>query len=179
MLVTNSLTDCRLENLIDVTLAFEYANSKLLDVVSVADVDAMERDDDSLVKILKLRFGRDFEAEVWWRILKLNFGQVKLKLGHDWRLIELWGISLVKILRLNFDQLVISLKSLWSEHWTVGFVVSLAMFDHLIVFFCFITFVFVLTIGVEFCEPISWQFQIAPIRLIDSEALATEQANCS
>ena len=34
-----------------------YANSKLLDVVSVADVDAMERDDDSLIKILKLRFG--------------------------------------------------------------------------------------------------------------------------
>ena len=47
------------------TLAFEYANSKLLDVVSVADVDAMERDDDSLVNILKLRFGRDFEAGVW------------------------------------------------------------------------------------------------------------------
>ena len=45
----------------DVTLAFEDANSKLLDVVSVADVDAEERDDDSLVKILKLRFGRDFE----------------------------------------------------------------------------------------------------------------------
>ena len=28
--------------------------------VSVADVDAEERVDDSLVKILKLRFGRDF-----------------------------------------------------------------------------------------------------------------------
>ena len=47
------------------TLAFEDANSKLLDVVSVADVDAMKRDDNSMVKILKLRFGRDFEAEVW------------------------------------------------------------------------------------------------------------------
>ena len=43
------------------------ANSNLLDVVSVADVDAMERDDDSLVKILKLRFGRDFEPEFWSR----------------------------------------------------------------------------------------------------------------
>ena len=41
-------------------LAFEDANSKLPDVVSVADVDAEERVDDSLVKILKLRFGRDF-----------------------------------------------------------------------------------------------------------------------
>ena len=41
------------------TLAFEDANSKLLDVVSVADVDAEERVDLSLVAILKLRFGRD------------------------------------------------------------------------------------------------------------------------
>ena len=42
------------------TLAFEDANSKLLDVVSLADVDAEERVDDNLVEILKLRFGRDF-----------------------------------------------------------------------------------------------------------------------
>ena len=38
------------------TLAFEDANSKLLDVVSVADVDAEECVEDNLVKILKLRF---------------------------------------------------------------------------------------------------------------------------
>ena len=43
------------------TLAPEDANSKLLDVVSAADdVDTEERVDDSLVEILKLRFGRDF-----------------------------------------------------------------------------------------------------------------------
>ena len=42
------------------TLAFEEANSKLLDVVSVADVDADECVDNSLVEILKLKFGRDF-----------------------------------------------------------------------------------------------------------------------
>ena len=37
------------------TLAFEDTNSKLLDVVSIADQDdAEERVDDSLVKILKL-----------------------------------------------------------------------------------------------------------------------------
>ena len=47
------------------TLAFEDTNSKLLGVVSVTDVDAEERVDDSLVKILKLRFGEDFEAEFW------------------------------------------------------------------------------------------------------------------
>ena len=43
------------------TLAFEDDNLKLLGVVCVADVDAEERDDDSLVEILRLRFGRDFE----------------------------------------------------------------------------------------------------------------------
>ena len=42
------------------TLAFEDANSKLLDVVSVADVDVEKRVDDSFVEIWKLRFGRDF-----------------------------------------------------------------------------------------------------------------------
>ena len=45
------------------SLAFEDANSKLLDVVSVADVDAREGVDDSLVEILKLKFGNDFEPE--------------------------------------------------------------------------------------------------------------------
>ena len=42
------------------SLAFEDANSKLLDVVSVADVDAEEHVDYKLDEILKLRFGRDF-----------------------------------------------------------------------------------------------------------------------
>ena len=49
------------------TLTCKDANSKFLDVVSVADVDAEERVDNSLVKILKLKFGQDFEAEVWSR----------------------------------------------------------------------------------------------------------------
>ena len=40
----------------NVTLAFKDANSKLLDVVSVADVDVEEWVDDSLVEILKLKF---------------------------------------------------------------------------------------------------------------------------
>ena len=47
------------------TLAFEDANSKLLDNVSVAVVDAEERVDESLVKILKLRFGKNLESEFW------------------------------------------------------------------------------------------------------------------
>ena len=47
----------------DVTLVFEDPNSKLLDldVVSVADVDAEERIDNSLVEILDLDFGHDIE----------------------------------------------------------------------------------------------------------------------
>ena len=49
------------------TLAFEDANSKLLDVVSVADVDARECVDNSLVEIMKLKFEE---------ILKLNICQV-------------------------------------------------------------------------------------------------------
>ena len=43
MLVTNSLThsltDCSLVNLIDMTLAFEDANSKLVEVDTVTDVE--------------------------------------------------------------------------------------------------------------------------------------------
>ena len=46
--LTHSLTDCRLVNLIDVTLACEDANSKLVEDVTVADVD-----------------DEDLEAEVW------------------------------------------------------------------------------------------------------------------
>ena len=46
-----------------VNLALKGVNSKLLDVVSVSDVYADERVDDSSVEILKLRYGRDFEPE--------------------------------------------------------------------------------------------------------------------
>ena len=63
--VTNSITRSCLVDLTDVTLALKDANWKLLEIVSVADVYAEERDDDSLVEILKLRFNRDFEADFW------------------------------------------------------------------------------------------------------------------
>ena len=48
-LVSNSLPNCCLVHLIDVILACEDANSKLVEVVIVADVDAEKRADDSLV----------------------------------------------------------------------------------------------------------------------------------
>ena len=62
MLVSNSLTDwltdwltdCRLVNLIEVTLACEDANSKLVEVVTVADVDAEDNVGNSLLQIWEL-----------------------------------------------------------------------------------------------------------------------------
>ena len=95
-LVSNWLADywadsC-LVDLTDVTLAFEDANSKLLDVVSVADVDAKEQ------------FGRDYEADVWrdfeteylsrfWSKSFVNL-ELKLNLGQDFEaelLSRFWG----------------------------------------------------------------------------------------
>ena len=54
--LTNSLTDCCLVNLIDVTLRCEDANSKLVEVVTVADVDAEDYVGNSLL-IWELTFG--------------------------------------------------------------------------------------------------------------------------
>ena len=51
----NSLTNCCLVDLIEVTLAFEDANSKLVDVATVADEDLVGS---NLLQISKLRFGK-------------------------------------------------------------------------------------------------------------------------
>ena len=59
MLVTNSHTDSftdSIVNLIDVTLACEDGNSKLVEVVTVVDVDAEKCVDKSLVQIWKVKF---------------------------------------------------------------------------------------------------------------------------
>ena len=69
--LTHWLTHSCLVDLIDVTLDFEDANSKLLDVFKVADVDAEDMLTTvclrfwsiSLVEILKWNFGRDSETE--------------------------------------------------------------------------------------------------------------------
>ena len=55
-LVTNSLTHCRLVNYIDLTLACEDANSKFVEVVTVADVDAEDHVGNSLLQIWTLTF---------------------------------------------------------------------------------------------------------------------------
>ena len=75
-LVTDSLTNSCLANLIDVTLACEDTNTKLVDVVTVTDEDPVGN---NLLQISKLRFGK------------------KAKL-----LFILWAQGLVKI--LNFRQ---------------------------------------------------------------------------
>ena len=54
---THSLTHSCLVELIDVTLACQDSNPKLVEVVTVADVDAEKRVDDILVQIWKLKFG--------------------------------------------------------------------------------------------------------------------------
>ena len=52
-------------------MAFEDANSKLVEVVTVADVDDEKGFDDSCMQIWKLKFGHkskfcfDFEHKVW------------------------------------------------------------------------------------------------------------------
>ena len=55
--LTDSLTNSCLVNLIGVTLACEDANSKLVGVVTVADVSDEDRVGNSFLQIWKLRFG--------------------------------------------------------------------------------------------------------------------------
>ena len=55
--LTNWLTDSCLVNLIDVTMPSENANSKLVEVVTVADVSDEDHVGNSLLQIWKLRFG--------------------------------------------------------------------------------------------------------------------------
>ena len=57
MSVTDSLTHSCLVNLIDVTLACEDGNSKLVEVVTVVDIDDEKPVDNSLVQIWKVKFG--------------------------------------------------------------------------------------------------------------------------
>ena len=55
--LTHSLTDSCLVNLIDVTLACEDANSKLIEVFTVADVDSEDHVGNNLLQIWELTFG--------------------------------------------------------------------------------------------------------------------------
>ena len=57
MSLTDRLTPWRLVDLIDVTLACEDGNSKLVEVVAVADVSDEDRVGNSYLQIGKLRLG--------------------------------------------------------------------------------------------------------------------------
>ena len=87
--LAHCLSDCCLVDLIDVTMAFKDANSKLLDVVSVADVDAKERVDDSLVKILKLHFDVALMQLLSTLVKKLN-PQVRCAFGNVFKSTSGW-----------------------------------------------------------------------------------------
>ena len=65
--LTNSQTNSCLVNLIDVTLACEDANSKLVEVVTVADVDADDNVGNSLLQFWELTFGH--KAKLLFRLL--------------------------------------------------------------------------------------------------------------
>ena len=64
--MTHSLTNSCLVNLIDVTLACEDTNSKLVDIVTVANVDDEDCVGNSLLQIWKLRFGH--KAKLLFRL---------------------------------------------------------------------------------------------------------------
>ena len=65
--LTDSVRHSRFKvDLIDVTFACEDANSKLFDVVTVADVDYEDHVGNSLLQILKLRFGH--KAKILFRL---------------------------------------------------------------------------------------------------------------
>ena len=55
--LTNTLTHSRLVDLIDVTLACKDANSKLVEFVTVAHVDAEDHVGNSFLQIWELTFG--------------------------------------------------------------------------------------------------------------------------
>ena len=63
------------------TLAFEDANSKLVEVFIVADVDDEDRVDNNLLRFVELRFGHKAKllfrllAQFLIKILKLKFRQ--------------------------------------------------------------------------------------------------------
>ena len=90
------------------TLEFEDANSKLVDVVSVADEDRVGNNlllkFGQKAKTLRTRFGQEFEVEVraryeagvWPAFFCLCFVEVMLIL------VEILKLELVKILNLKF-----------------------------------------------------------------------------
>ena len=89
------------------TLAGEDANSKLVEVVTVADVDDEDRVGNSLLQIWKLRFGH--KTKLLFRLWAQGLVNI-LKLG----LTKILSLSLVKILMLSWDLDVSAWLKLWN-----------------------------------------------------------------
>ena len=66
LFIALSLTHSRLVNLIDATLACENANSKLVEVVTVADVDDEDRVGNSLMHTWEQKLGN--KAKLLFRL---------------------------------------------------------------------------------------------------------------
>ena len=110
------MANCRLEDLIDVNLACEVANSKLVDVVTVAEDEG--RVGNSLLQIWKLRFGHKakllfrlwaqalvniLEVEVEARFLKFGqYFEIEVQARSVWSVFSRWGF--VKVMKSNIDQ---------------------------------------------------------------------------
>ena len=72
------------------TLAFEDANSKLVEVDTVADVDDEDRIGNSLLQILKLRFGH--KAKILFRLIAPSLIKIlKLRFRRDFEA-EIWSV---------------------------------------------------------------------------------------
>ena len=88
--LTDSLTDCRLVILIDVTLVCKDGNSKLIEVVTVVDVDDEKQFITDLVALL--RFRNLSSGEACWQchnvfVLVTVFWQIwELRSGHKAKL---------------------------------------------------------------------------------------------
>ena len=144
--LTDWLTHSCLVNLIDVTLTCEDANSELVDVVTVADVDAQKRVEDSLLQIWRLKFGHKikFLSRLWafivwsrfwsWssgEILKLKFSQyfaadpwLRLYKDYSWSGFwsyvwsRFWSLSVVQMLIFGWDFEVAARSRLWIWNMT-------------------------------------------------------------
>ena len=104
--LTHWLTHSCLVNLIDVTLACEHTNSKLVEVVSVADVDNEDRVGNSLLQVWELRFGHN--AKLLFRLWSHSLVKIlKLKIRRDFEA-EVWSVSscwcLVEVTKLILGQ---------------------------------------------------------------------------
>ena len=105
-------------------VACEDANSKLVEFVTVADVDDEKRFDDSFMQFWKLKFGHkakfcsDFEHKVWPRVWSWSssetFETEVWSVFCCWGLVRLWSECLVERFSiLEFDQDLCKNLFLW------------------------------------------------------------------